>query len=145
MANDDSHCAMRDADSVPGDDKKPPPNLSGDKKDCGATSTSMAEGALVWAKLKGFPHWPAVVTVDPMDAIAVKPAEGRKAVARVHVHFLAYENLRAWIKETKIMEVSQSEYSLSAILLRPDVTLFKNSVALICIASWTVDFHCEFA
>ena len=66
------------------------------------------EGCMVWAKVRGFSYWPGIVTVDPMDGLTVKMAEtsGSKrgrARSRVHVHFLGYDNMRAWVLDSDVI------------------------------------------
>ncbi|TRY62839.1 hypothetical protein TCAL_14314 [Tigriopus californicus] len=75
------------------------------KNEANPNDERFQEGYLVWAKVKGYSYWPAVVTVDPVDAVTVKfkfsPAFRR--VSRSHVHFLAYANQRAWIHESSML------------------------------------------
>lgn len=75
------------------------------KNEANPNDERFQEGYLVWAKVKGYSYWPAVVTVDPVDAVTVKfkfsPAFRR--VSRSHVHFLAYPNQRAWIHESSML------------------------------------------
>ena len=33
------------------------------------------EGCLLWAKIKGYSYWPAIVTVDPIDGMTVKSSK----------------------------------------------------------------------
>lgn len=74
------------------------------------------EGCILWAKVKGFSYWPGIVTVDPMDGITVKVNEnaatssGKKASrCKVHVHFLGYGNMRAWVQETDVLKYDGKE------------------------------------
>ncbi len=64
------------------------------------------EGMLLWAKLKGYSYWPSIVTVDPMGAKTVTDGDGVRRRRKVHVHFIGYENQRAWIAETSILAFS---------------------------------------
>ena len=65
------------------------------------------EGYLLWGRVRGFSYWPAVVTVDPEDGMTIWEADHEEnvdGVHKYHVHFLAYENQRAWLPERAIME-----------------------------------------
>ena len=68
------------------------------------------EGYLVWARVKGYSFWPAIVTVDPVECVTVKHSEpnllSSKSVvtSRTHIHFLGYANQRAWVPESGIIE-----------------------------------------
>jgi len=61
-----------------------------------------SEGCLLWAKIKGYSYWPGIVTVDPMDGMTVKIAENTSR-SRVHVHFLGYSDMRAWVPYVNVM------------------------------------------
>ena len=61
-----------------------------------------SEGCLLWAKIKGYSYWPGIVTVDPMDGMTVKIAENTSR-SRVHVHFLGYCDMRAWVPYVNVM------------------------------------------
>lgn len=72
------------------------------------------EGCILWAKVKGFSYWPGIVTVDPMDGVTLKVSENaaKKAAAskaKVHVHFLGYGNMRAWVQETDVLKYEGKE------------------------------------
>jgi len=56
-------------------------------------------GSLVWAKMKGYPPWPALVVPDPVSG---KSKEKRKGGVFWHVLFLEYRNEVAWILENHI-------------------------------------------
>jgi len=56
-------------------------------------------GSLVWAKMKGYPPWPALVVPDPVSG---KSKEKRKGGEFWHVLFLEYRNEVAWIPQTHI-------------------------------------------
>ena len=59
------------------------------------------EGFLVWGKVQGYSYWPGIVTVDPIDALTVKFRENTNLKCAdeplSHVHFLGYDNQRAWL------------------------------------------------
>ena len=72
------------------------------------------EGVLLWAKIRGYSYWPGIVTVDPMDAVSIQfnektettPTNKRGAPRsrfKIHVHFLGYDNMRAWITDDNII------------------------------------------
>ena len=61
-----------------------------------------SEGCLLWAKIKGYSYWPGIVTVDPMDGLTVKTTENASRT-KVHVHFLGYGNMRAWVPSVNVM------------------------------------------
>jgi len=59
---------------------------------------SLVEGSLVWAKIRGYPYWPSVVTRDPDDGEFVKvPDSQYKTQRKYHLLFLEYNNQRAWL------------------------------------------------
>eukprot|EP00096_Caligus_rogercresseyi_P016118 TRINITY_DN8670_c0_g1_i1.p1 TRINITY_DN8670_c0_g1~~TRINITY_DN8670_c0_g1_i1.p1 ORF type:complete len:607 (+),score=138.11 TRINITY_DN8670_c0_g1_i1:180-2000(+) len=58
------------------------------------------EGILLWAKIRGFSYWPGVVTVDPFQG---KTLKSTKKTQKLHIHFLAYDNLRAWVNKGDIL------------------------------------------
>ena len=60
------------------------------------------EGCLLWAKIKGYSYWPAIVTVDPIDGMTVKITENSSR-CRVHVHFLGYADMRAWVPYVNVI------------------------------------------
>ena len=79
-----------------------PPELEGLEK----------EGCLLWAKIRGYSYWPGVVTVDPLDGLTIKGTEAGSGTSgskkgsskcRVHVHFLGYDNMRAWVAGSNVM------------------------------------------
>jgi len=63
-----------------------------------AEREGLGEGTLVWAKMRGYPFWPAVITRDPDDGEFVKVSDSvYKTQKKIHVLFLEYNNQRAWI------------------------------------------------
>jgi len=56
-------------------------------------------GSLVWAKMKGYPPWPAIVVPDPASG---KSRELRKGGNYHHVLFLEYRNEVAWIHRNQL-------------------------------------------
>ena len=68
-------------------------------------SYSPCEGALVWAKMRGYPYWPGIVSRDPRDGEFLKITETlTKTSRRYHVLFLEYGNERAWIGASSLKE-----------------------------------------
>jgi len=61
-------------------------------------------GSLVWAKMKGYPPWPALVVPDPVSG---KSKEKRKGGEFWHVLFLEYRNEVAWIPQNHIAVFSR--------------------------------------
>ena len=74
------------------------------------------EGVLLWAKIRGYSYWPGIVTVDPMDAVSIQINEqaatggttpnkrgAPRSRFKIHVHFLGYDNMRAWITDDNII------------------------------------------
>ena len=63
------------------------------------------EGFLLWGRVKGYSYWPGVITVDPEDGLTEwSPGDNGAQFPKYHVHFLGYENQRAWLTERSIME-----------------------------------------
>ena len=61
------------------------------------------EGSLVWARMRGYPYWPGIVSRDPIDGEFLKIADTiYKNFKRFHVLFLEYGNQRAWIGASSI-------------------------------------------
>ena len=79
-------------------------NVSPVRKDK-TESYSPCEGALVWAKMRGYPYWPGIVSRDPKDGEFLKITETlTKTSRRYHVLFLEYGNERAWIGASSLKE-----------------------------------------
>ena len=98
------------------EDNKVVNNEDGAKK-LSAMEELKKEGVLLWAKIRGYSYWPGIVTVDPMDAVTIQmndqggtggttPSNKRGAPRsrfKIHVHFLGYDNMRAWITDDNII------------------------------------------
>ena len=68
------------------------------------------EGFLLWGRVRGYSYWPGVVTVDPEEGLTEWKAEDNGGqFPKYHVHFLGYENQRAWLSERFIMEFNGYE------------------------------------
>lgn len=77
--------------------------LTGQKTEQIAKSDGFGDGALVWAKMRGYPFWPSVVTRDSVDGEFVKVADTiYKKSRRIHVLFLEYGKQTAWIGSSSI-------------------------------------------
>ena len=60
---------------------------------------------LVWAKMRGYPYWPAVVARDPKNGeYATVTDTFLKPIKKFHVLFLEYGNQRAWVTSSSIKE-----------------------------------------
>lgn len=70
----------------------------------------LGEGVLVWAKMRGYPYWPSVVTRDPNDGEFVKANDGfYKIQKKIHVLFLEYQNQRAWVATPSVVKYEGKE------------------------------------
>jgi len=63
-------------------------------------------GALVWAKMKGYPPWPAIVVPDPASG---RSKEWKKGGQWRHVLFLEYRNEVAWLPLNQLKLFSSKE------------------------------------
>jgi len=105
--------------------------LSHQKFEKGTESEGFGEGALIWAKMRGYPYWPSVITRDPVDGEFVKVTETiYKNSRRLHVLFLEYENQRAWIGSSSIkkfqgLEAFKKDKEKASTKTRPDYTPHK--------------------
>ena len=66
-------------------------------------------GQLVWAKMVGYPSWPAIVVMDPktnqyfkVNKIPKKVKGSKKECGHLHVLFLNYQEEVAWIPKNDI-------------------------------------------
>ena len=57
------------------------------------SSSKLVAGSLVWARLTGYPWWPALVCKHPTQAKVERKVQGQ---VEVHVQFLG-EQTRAWV------------------------------------------------
>ena len=79
----------------------------GGVQDTNNTGLDDQVGSLVWAKMKGYPPWPALVVPDPVSGMS---KEKKKGGEYWHVLFLEYRNEVAWINQNQI-EVFSSKGS----------------------------------
>jgi hypothetical protein len=89
----DSHGEDSDSEDEPGDPIPP----------------EYPEGRLVWARQKTYSYWPSIITVDPMNARTARGGHdngpgGRHVPRQVHVHFLGYHKMRAWVAAAALID-----------------------------------------
>jgi histone-lysine N-methyltransferase NSD2 len=77
-------------------------------------SLSWVEGDLVWALVKGYPYWPALVFAEPSSGETVKQ-HGWESTS-VHVVFLNSKKQTAWVKDTNIVTFSQADQFANILL-----------------------------
>jgi PWWP domain len=74
----------------------------------GHRSSLMFEaGDLVWALVKGYPYWPALVFPEPTSQETTK-LFGKESTA-IHVLFLSSRKQTAWVKDTNIVTFRQAD------------------------------------
>ncbi|KAJ8359742.1 hypothetical protein SKAU_G00162670 [Synaphobranchus kaupii] len=67
---------------------------------------SFSAGALVWAKLEGYPWWPCMVVPQPLSGQQMR---GRGRDQRLHVHFFDEPPTRGWVSVKYIREFKGSD------------------------------------
>eukprot|EP00092_Neocalanus_flemingeri_P018396 GFUD01019909.1.p1 GENE.GFUD01019909.1~~GFUD01019909.1.p1 ORF type:complete len:453 (-),score=134.64 GFUD01019909.1:217-1575(-) len=76
---------------------KPPPS----------PPTGWCEGHLVWARVQGYPYWPAVIVREQKSEQFCTPSKG--GMMRLHVMFLAYQKQHAWLSETALVPFQSAD------------------------------------
>ena len=64
-------------------------------------------GDLVWALVKGYPYWPALVFPAPISKETTKIL-GRESTS-IHVLFLSSKRQTAWVKDTHIVTFKRAD------------------------------------
>ncbi|XP_038062281.1 hepatoma-derived growth factor-related protein 2-like [Patiria miniata] len=64
--------------------------------------TKFTEGSIVWAKMQGFPWWPAMVEEDPDTGTYLEQEDTDTYPTHYHVVFLDKNVSRTWLKSTFI-------------------------------------------
>lgn len=82
---------------VPKHDSGTSANAEGERSSLGATGVSCPYRLhdLIWAKLEGYPYWPAIVSAPPGEASFLKEHSAQQSV---HVDFFDSCPSRAWVK-----------------------------------------------
>jgi DNA mismatch repair protein MSH6 len=71
------------------------------------SSLMFSAGELVWALVKGYPYWPALVFPEPATKLTTKFL-GKESTA-IHVLFLSSRKQTAWVKDTNIVTFKRAE------------------------------------
>lgn len=74
--------------------------------------TSFPVGQLVWAKMTGYPQWPAVITPDPWSHNEYSSIETDAEGCIYHVEFLGRPRSHIWISEKQITPYIRRELPL---------------------------------
>ena len=69
-------------------------------------SLTFTEGELVWALVKGYPYWPALVFADPASGETSRTVGWETTT--IHVIFLCSKKQTAWVKDTNIVTFSRA-------------------------------------
>jgi len=69
--------------------------------------TGWCEGQLVWARVQGYPFWPAVIVREQKSDKFSIP--GKAGMMKLHVMFLAYQKQHAWLWETAVVPFHSSD------------------------------------
>jgi len=65
------------------------------------------EGMLVWARVQGYPFWPAVIVREQRSEHFSNPSKGGRV--RIHVMFLAYQKQTAWVGEASLVPFYEAD------------------------------------
>ncbi|XP_063408667.1 myb-like protein X isoform X2 [Mytilus trossulus] len=72
--------------------------------------TNFAEGSVVWAKMAGFPWWPAMIEIDPdSESYFMLMTPYSMYPSHYHVVFFDDKVSRAWINSTSIKKYTEDE------------------------------------
>ncbi|PAA72782.1 hypothetical protein BOX15_Mlig008978g1 [Macrostomum lignano] len=74
-----------------------------------ALSNKYVAGSLVWARVQGYPYWPAIVEVDNDYGTFFELEAESNDVAAYHVTFLGRSASRAWVPDARIRPFEGAE------------------------------------
>ncbi|KAL4221733.1 Zinc finger CW-type PWWP domain protein 1 [Mactra antiquata] len=72
--------------------------------------TKYTEGSVVWAKMSGYPWWPAMVEIDPdTETFFSTDSDDPMIPTHYHVVFLDDHVSRVWVKSDQIVQFTEEE------------------------------------
>ncbi|KAH9489958.1 hypothetical protein Btru_036327 [Bulinus truncatus] len=80
-------------------------------------SESYQLGDMFWAKIRGYPFWPCMISRDPFSNLFVKVSGKSKAY---HVQFFGRGYYRSWVKETSMLKYNGREQYFEIAKYGPD-------------------------
>lgn len=96
--SDDSECDTDDLLADSGDEDK---QFTQVKPASPSSESEWCEGMLVWARVQGYPFWPAVIVREQRSEYFSNPSKGGRV--RIHAMFLAYQKQTAWVGEAALV------------------------------------------
>ncbi|XP_076472762.1 uncharacterized protein LOC143302113 isoform X2 [Babylonia areolata] len=81
--------------------------------------TQYTLGSVVWAKIDGFPWWPAMVDTDPdSDMYCLITHEDIMAPTEYHVVFLDEAVTRSWVRKDRIQHLTVNHFSPGSMFMK---------------------------
>ncbi|XP_052214200.1 zinc finger CW-type PWWP domain protein 1-like isoform X2 [Dreissena polymorpha] len=76
--------------------------------------TKVTEGSVVWAKMTGYPWWPAMVEIDP-DAETYFSLEEEDSMTPSHYHVVFFDDRvsRCWVRAQHVLQFSADDQDIS--------------------------------
>ncbi|XP_022100665.1 daf-12-interacting protein 1-like isoform X2 [Acanthaster planci] len=114
--------------------------------------TKFAEGSIVWAKMQGFPWWPAMIEEDPDTGTYMEQEDENAYPTHYHVVFLDRNVSRTWLKSTFIKKYNIGEdeqtyakgrdykHQVSQAVARANMALSMNIQERICTFGFSHNF-----